>query len=82
MILVDSQSKISLGGKTGEAFKMTAGVRQGDYLSYILFNLAIHENLKALEIRGTIMYKSKQCFAYADDIALMSCSEKYLRHAS
>jgi hypothetical protein len=70
--LEDSRSKVFVGGKLSEPFRMSSGVRQGDSISTVLFNLALHEAIKDMRIRGTIMYKSKQCFAYADDIVLVA----------
>jgi hypothetical protein len=45
-------------------------VRPGDYLSAVLFSLALDKVLKELKLSGNILYKSKQACAYADDISL------------
>jgi hypothetical protein len=70
--LKDSRAKIFIASRTSRNFKITSGVRQGDSLSAVLFNLAPHEAMKELNLRGTIINKTKQTCAYADDIALVS----------
>lgn len=72
MTMEGSQAKAYIGGKTSEAFKITTGVRQGDSLSAVLFNLCLHEAMKELRLEGTIVHKSTQTYAYADDIVLMA----------
>jgi hypothetical protein len=43
-----------------------------DSPSAVLFNLALHEAMKELNLSGTIICKTKQACAYADDIALVA----------
>jgi sorting nexin-29 len=57
--LEDSRSKVFVGGKLSEPFMMSSGVRSSDSISAVLFNLALHEAIKDMRIRGTVMYKSK-----------------------
>jgi sorting nexin-29 len=45
------------------------GVRQGDSLACLLFNVALEKVKDAgINTRGTIFYKSVQILAFADDI--------------
>jgi hypothetical protein len=67
----ESWSKAFIGGKTSRAFEVLTGVRLGDSLSAVLFNLALHVALKKLRVGGTIVYRTKQACAYADDIAIV-----------
>jgi sorting nexin-29 len=52
------------------------GLKQGDGLAPLLFNLALEFILRRLSIdlEGTIKYKSTQILAYADDTAIISWS--------
>jgi sorting nexin-29 len=52
------------------------GLKQGDGLAPLLFNLALEFILRRLSIdlEGTIEYKSTQILAFADDIAIISRS--------
>jgi sorting nexin-29 len=70
--LKDSRAKVLRAGRTSRNFEITSGVRQGDSLSAVLFNLALHKAVKELNLRGTIIYKTKQTCAYADDTALVA----------
>jgi hypothetical protein len=70
--LKDSRAKVFIASRTSRNFEITSGVRQGDSLSAVLFNLALYEAMKELHLRGTIIYKTKQTCAYADDIALVA----------
>jgi hypothetical protein len=42
-----------------------------EILSAILFNKALHVAMYEVRMGGTIVYRTKQAFAYADDIALV-----------
>lgn len=64
--LEDSRSKVSVGGKLSEPFMMSSGVRQGDSISAVLFNLALHEAINDMRIRGMIMYT--WCYPKAPEI--------------
>ena len=72
MTLQNSEARVIVGGLLSQNFDITAGVRQGDCLSAVLFNLTMSKVLKELKLSGTILYKSKQACVYADDIALIA----------
>ena len=57
-------------------FLITNGVRQGDALSSILFDLVLEAILQKKNVTGHIGTKSTQILAYADDVAIMSRSKK------
>jgi hypothetical protein len=67
-----SDAKITIVGNVSESFNVLQGVRQGDGLSAVLFNLALDKVLEELKLNGNILYKSKQACSYADDIALIA----------
>jgi hypothetical protein len=53
------------------AFPITIGVRQGDALSSILFDLVLKAILQKMNMTGHTGTKSRQIFAYADDVAVV-----------
>lgn len=79
MTLENSKARVLIGGKMGRSFDVSTGVRQGDGLSAVLFNLTLNKMLKELNLRGNILYKSKQICAYADDIALIARNKTALQ---
>ena len=57
-----------------DPFSIETGLKQGDGLSTILFNLALEKVIRALSInwKGTIFNTSKQITAFADDEDLLA----------
>lgn len=70
--LTDCNAKVTVGGKTSRTFPVEKGVRQGDVLSAILFNLTLEKAMRNVDLRGNIIFRSRQAHAYADDIALVA----------
>ena len=67
--LTDSRAVVEVHqGKTG-VFNINNGLRQGDALSTVLFNLVLAAALK-LDLRGNISTRTKQICAYADDVII------------
>lgn len=86
MTLEGTRSKVKAEGGYTEDFEIKRGLRQGDVLSTVLFNLALEKAVRQLPIHpgGTIFNRMLQCLAYADDIVLVSrrkaeLEEGYLR---
>jgi hypothetical protein len=71
--LTDTKCKVLIQNITSEPFDITTGLRQGDKLSTILFNLALEKVIRAMTINwnGTIFNTSKQLVAFADDADLI-----------
>jgi hypothetical protein len=65
-------------GRT-EVFNINNGLRQGDALSTILFNLALEAALLKIDLRGNISTRMKQLCAYADDVAIIARTQKALK---
>lgn len=59
-----------------ERFGINSGVRQGDALSATLFNIALEETIKDLDIKGSLTTKEGQIIAYADDIVILARTRK------
>lgn len=66
-------------GRCGHEFTLGNGVRQGDAQSATLFNLALQGALDQITDNGTIIYKSRQICAYADDIVIIARSQNQLK---
>ncbi|KAF6198411.1 hypothetical protein GE061_008159 [Apolygus lucorum] len=79
MTLQETNSKILVGNRLSRSFKVENGVRQGNAISAVLFNLALHKALATLIPRGTIASKSCQILGYADDLAIMCRSVNRLK---
>jgi hypothetical protein len=62
---------------------MKNGVRQGDALACLLFNIALEKVFRdsGINVRGTIFYKSVQILAFADDIDIMGRMQKAMKEA-
>jgi sorting nexin-29 len=67
-----------------ESSHIQNGLRQGDALACILFNIALEKIICDANINqpGNIFYKSVQILAYADDIDISSRSPKSLQEAA
>jgi hypothetical protein len=70
----DSKDKavVRVDGELTKPFNINMGVRQGDALSSMLFNLTLEASIRKLEISRHIGIKSIQVSVYADDIAIIS----------
>lgn len=76
-----TKCKILLDGKISDGFDINRGLRQGDPLSPILFNLILERIMRDSKIRtkGLIYHHKHQCMAYADDIVLVTRSKHELK---
>jgi len=68
--------------RLSEPVSVKNGVRQGDALACLLFNIALEKVIRdaAVNARGTIFYKSVQILAYADDIDIIGRTRQWLKH--
>jgi sorting nexin-29 len=71
MIMENTKARIKIGNKLSEVSTFNAVVKQGDGLSTVPFNLALHQAVDKVNQRGTIYFKSSQICAYADDIVII-----------
>lgn len=78
--LTDTTSKIKFMGEISEPFEIHTGVRQGDGLSPLLFNIVLDKIIKQWEekVKGIQLGKRCanktiiKCLAFADDLAILS----------
>jgi hypothetical protein len=82
--LTHTRGKVVIQGSTTDDFKVDRGVKQGDVISTILFNIVLEYVISRLTItpKGTIFNRMPQCIAYADDIVLLGRSVNYLKQTS
>ena len=69
------QFKVRVSNLSSESFESHRGLRQGDGLFCLLFNIALEGVIRSVgldnDIRGTILYRSLQFLSYADDIDII-----------
>ena len=82
MTLSARKGKIAMLGELANCFSIKRGVKQGDALSTILFNVVLERAIRGMEINpgGTIYNRTSQILAYADDVVIISRSGQELRH--
>jgi hypothetical protein len=69
-------NKVKVQNKLSGSFRAECGIRQGDSLSSLLFNIGLEKVMRNIEINpeGTIFSRTRQFMAYADDVAVISRS--------
>jgi hypothetical protein len=76
LTLKGANAKVRCGGSTSEGFPVGVGLRQGDGLSVLLFNVVLEWIIRKLirpeDMRKTALTSSFQLLAYADDIAFIA----------
>ena len=67
-------------GKSEDFFART-GLRQGDPLSTMLFNMVLEKTIRSTKLNryGDIMHKSHQVIGYTDDLAVIARCEEGLK---
>jgi hypothetical protein len=81
MTLANTNRKVKIQGKLSPSFETTTGLRQGDLLATLLFNLYMEKIIRNVRINpgGTIFNRTRQCLVYAYDIVILGRSEGYIR---
>ena len=81
MSMNDTKCQIKLHGTLSNPFNTVNGVRQGDALSCLLFNIALEKVILDAQIntKGNIFHRSVQILAYADDIDIIARSQSALK---
>jgi hypothetical protein len=69
MTLMDSSYRVKFQGQLSIFLKVKVGLRQGDALYAIVFNIVLDRAIRNTEINpnGTIFNRRRQYLAYADD---------------
>ena len=81
MTIENTNSKVKIQGKLTPSFETTTGLRQGDALSTLLFNLCMEKIIRNIRINpgGTIYNRTRQYLAYADDVVILGRTEGYIK---
>jgi len=69
--MAGSKATVRVDNQYTSTFSITNGVRQGDGLSYILFDLVLEAILQKINITGHIGTKSIHLLENADDVAIV-----------
>jgi hypothetical protein len=77
--MAGSKATVRVDNQYTSTFRITNGVRQGDALSSILFDLVLEAKLQKINITGHIGTKSIQIQAYADDVAIVGINKNALK---
>jgi hypothetical protein len=80
--MAGSKATVGVDNQYTSTFPITNGMRQGDALSSILFDLVLEAIFQKMNVTGHIGTKSTQILAYADDVAIMSRSKNALKDTS
>jgi hypothetical protein len=75
MTMNHTKAKVKIGNKLSETFEFSAGVKQGDGLSAVLFILTMHIAVNKIDQRGSTFTKSSQICAYTNDIVIVTRSK-------
>jgi hypothetical protein len=79
----NTQCRVTIQKRFSAPINVKNGIRQGDALTCLLFNIALEKIVRdaALNMRGTIFYKSIQILAYADDIDIIGRTQSAMIEA-
>lgn len=75
-----TRSKVKIDGQLSAPFEINQGLRQGDVISAILFNLVLERAVRRISSNpgGTLFNRQVQTLAFADDVGLIARSKKAL----
>ena len=77
--LTNSRAVVAVYQGRTDVFNINNGLRQGDALSTVLFNLVLESALLKIDLRGNISTRTKQLCAYADDVVVIARTQKALK---
>ena len=81
----DITSAVKLNGNVTENFSIQSGVRQGDILSPLLFNIFVNDIIQEFDRPEnhppSLIEQNVGCLLYADDLVIMSTSAEGLQNS-
>jgi len=83
MTMDNTKSQARIQSDLSDSIITKKGLRQGDPLACLLFNLALEKVIRnpGIQTSGTIFYKSVQNLAYADGVDIIARSRTALKEA-
>ena len=78
-ILTNSRAVVEAYQGRTDVFNINNGLRQGDALMTVLFNLMLEAALLKTDLRGNMSTRTKQLCAYADDVVIIAQMQKALK---
>src|SRR5215510_3158588 len=83
MTMEHTKSQVRIQSDLSDPITTKKGLRQGDSLACLLFNLALEKVVRdaGIQTNGTIFYKSVQILVYAHDIDVIARSQAALKQA-
>jgi hypothetical protein len=80
MTLTNTNSEVKIQGKLSLSFETTTGLRQGNSLFTLLFNLCMEKIIRSVRINPgrTIFNRTRQCLSYVDDVVILRRTEGYI----
>lgn len=83
LTMTNTSSQVKIAGLLSRPINIFNGLRQGDGLACVLFNLALEKAIRdsGTSTRGTIVTKSSQILAYADDIDIIGRSQQAVQES-
>jgi hypothetical protein len=81
--LKNIKCRVKIQNQLSKLFTIERGLRQGDAIACLLFNIALEWAIKksGIETRGTIFHKSIQVLAFAYDINIIGRSLRVVKEA-
>ena len=78
-----SSSSVRIAGEISDSFVTLDGLKQGDGLSNLLFNIALEGAIRRAGVQrsGTIITKSHMLLGFADDIDIIGVNRKAMEEA-
>jgi hypothetical protein len=76
--MTGTEAQVKVQTELTDTFDIRQGLKQGDGLTPMLFNLALEYVIRKLpaDANGTLEYKMNQAVGYADDIRLLGISAR------
>ncbi|KAL4082425.1 hypothetical protein QTP88_021321 [Uroleucon formosanum] len=73
----NTMCKVKFGNGTSDRFEVSTGLKQGDALSPVLFNLALEKVIRSMPMRQDMeLLSNSTLLAYADDIVIIGSTRQ------